>query len=105
MDQAAADGGLVERRSAHRGRCSEPGGSGPRLPPCPPPHCSRALQPRTAGSGGSLSTEEAARRALSDIIERLPDAIDLVDLRARAEEVTPYVAVAIQVGGWLGGWG
>jgi hypothetical protein len=38
-------------------------------------------------------------------MERLPDAIDLVDLRARAEEVTPYVAVAIQVGGWLGGWG
>jgi len=56
----------------------------------------QSLQPREAGGEAGASTEERARAVLDDLLERTPDDFDLEDIRGRAEEVTPYVMVAIQ---------
>ena len=55
-----------------------------------------SLQPRESGGEAGASTEERARAVLDDLLERLPEVYDLEEVRARAEEVTPYVMVAIQ---------
>ena len=55
-----------------------------------------SLQPREAGGEAGASTEERARTVLDDTMERLPEEFDLESIRGRAEEVTPYVMVAIQ---------
>ena len=55
-----------------------------------------SLQPREAGGEAGASTEERARAVLDDLLERTPEEFDLEEVRARAEDVTPYVMVAIQ---------
>jgi len=56
------------------------------------------MQPRDSGGEGGLSTEEKARLVLEDIVERLPEAYDMEDVRSRVEESPPppYTMVAIQ---------
>lgn len=55
-----------------------------------------SMQPREASGEAGASTEDKARSVLDDVSERLPEEFDLEDIRKRAEEVTPYVMVAIQ---------
>ena len=69
------------------------------LPPpvlLPPPL--RPAQPSGGGGEGAPSPEEAARRAVEEVGDRLPAGFDLEEIRGRAEEETPYVMVALQVG-------
>ena len=57
------------------------------------------LQPLEGGGEGGLGPEEKAKMVLDDLGERLPEQFDLEAIRGRADEFTPYVMVAIQVGG------
>lgn len=60
------------------------------------------LQPSEGGGEGGLGPEEKAKMVLDDLADRLPEQFDLEEIRGRADELTPYVMVAIQVGlGWL----
>jgi dynein heavy chain len=61
------------------------------------------LQPSEGGGEGGLGAEENAKMVLDDLRDRLPDGFDLEDIRGRVDEFTPYVMVAIQVGGVGGG--
>jgi dynein heavy chain len=55
------------------------------------------LQPAArGGGGGGLGPEERARMVLDDVLERLPAAFDLEELRGRLDEPTPYAMVALQ---------
>jgi hypothetical protein len=49
-------------------------------------------------SGKSL--EESAKMVMDVMLEKLPEVYDMEAIRAKVEEVTPYVMVAIQVGAW-----
>ena len=65
----------------------------------------QCLQPREARGEGSLSVEEQARARLEDLSERIPELLDMEDMRGRVDEFTPYIMVAIQVGsGWGSDW-
>ena len=55
-----------------------------------------SLQPREAGGGEGMSTEDKAKMVLDDLLERLPEQFDVEDLRQRMEEVTPYAMVCLQ---------
>jgi len=55
-----------------------------------------AMQPREAGGEAGMSPEDKAKMVLDELVERLPDQFDEEDIRGRAEEITPYVMVAIQ---------
>ncbi|KAI8473051.1 MAG: flagellar outer dynein arm heavy chain beta [Monoraphidium minutum] len=54
------------------------------------------LQPAEGGGDGGLGPEEKAKMVLDDLGDRLPEQYDLEDIRGRADELTPYVMVAIQ---------
>ena len=53
------------------------------------------LQPRDAAGEGGLSSEERARMVLEDVVERLPDAYDMEDIRSCAPPLaTPATVLA-----------
>ena len=56
------------------------------------------MQPRdsTSGAGAGASREEKIKALLDEILEKLPEEFNMVELFARAEEKTPYVLVALQ---------
>ena len=47
-------------------------------------HALQSMQPRDAGGEGGLSEEEKARMVLEDIVERLPEAYDMEEIRGCA---------------------
>ncbi|NXJ83957.1 DYH17 protein, partial [Trogon melanurus] len=50
-----------------------------------------------AGGGSGVSREEkASTSALDDIVQRLPEPFNMLEIMAKAEEKTPYVVVAFQ---------
>jgi dynein heavy chain len=57
------------------------------------------LQPRESGStGGPVTTREDKIKALvDDIMEKMPDAFNMIEIMGKVEERTPYVVVAFQV--------
>ena len=57
-----------------------------------------SLQPRTAGGGAGLSVEDKAKQSLDDILEKLPDAYDMIDIieKLAGEERTPFTNVFLQ---------
>ena len=55
-----------------------------------------SLQPRDGGGEEGSSVEDQAKMVLDDLVERLPDQFDLEDIRGRADDITPYIMVAIQ---------
>ncbi|KAL2077981.1 hypothetical protein ACEWY4_025666 [Coilia grayii] len=56
------------------------------------------MQPRDGGGGegGASSREEKVRGILDEIMEKLPEEFNMVELLSKAEERTPYVVVALQ---------
>lgn len=57
-----------------------------------------------AGSGASApagGTEAAVRASLADLLGRLPPPLSIVDIEARVKDKTPFVVVALQVGGGM----
>jgi dynein heavy chain len=56
----------------------------------------RELQPRGAGMGGGLSVTDRAKAMLDDIMEKLPDQFEMIDILDRVEERTPYINVFLQ---------
>ncbi len=38
-----------------------------------------------------------AKVVLDELLEKLPDQMDLADIRARVDELTPFLMVALQV--------
>ena len=58
------------------------------------------MQPREAGAGagGGVSREEKIKSLLDEILEKLPDEFNMVEIMAKVppEERTPYVVVAFQ---------
>ncbi|KAK2835022.1 hypothetical protein Q5P01_015506 [Channa striata] len=56
------------------------------------------MQPRDGGvgEGGGATREEKVRALLDEIMERLPEEFNMVELLAKAEERTPYQVVALQ---------
>ncbi|XP_055553184.1 dynein axonemal heavy chain 17 isoform X2 [Falco cherrug] len=56
------------------------------------------LQPKEldAGGGSAVSQEEKVKSVLGEIIERLPEPFNMVEIMAKAVNKTPYVVVALQ---------
>uniref|UniRef100_A0A8C4UZ95 Dynein axonemal heavy chain 17 n=1 Tax=Falco tinnunculus TaxID=100819 RepID=A0A8C4UZ95_FALTI len=56
------------------------------------------MQPRATsmGEGGVVTREETVKALLEEMLEKLTDEFNLVELMAKVEERTPYVAVAFQ---------
>ena len=56
------------------------------------------LQPRESGSGGGQVTtrEEKVKMIVDDIMEKMPDQFNILELMGKCEEKTPYVVVCFQ---------
>ncbi|XP_070581054.1 dynein beta chain, ciliary-like isoform X2 [Ptychodera flava] len=55
------------------------------------------MQPRDSAAGaGGVSREEKVKSVLDEILEKLPDEFNMVELFAKTEEKTPYTVVALQ---------
>lgn len=56
------------------------------------------MQPResSGGDGAGASREEKVKTILDEILEKLPEPFNMVELSSKAEEKTPYVLVALQ---------
>jgi len=54
------------------------------------------LQPRSASGGGGMSLQDKAKQVLDDILEKMPDFFDMVEILEKVEERTPYVNVFLQ---------
>ncbi|KAM6377006.1 LOW QUALITY PROTEIN: dynein axonemal heavy chain 17 [Pluvialis apricaria] len=56
------------------------------------------MQPKEsdAGGGSGVSREEKVKSVLDEIIERLPEPFNMVEIMAKAVDKTPYVVVAFQ---------
>ncbi|XP_076002796.1 dynein axonemal heavy chain 9 [Genypterus blacodes] len=56
------------------------------------------MQPRDggAGEGGAMTREEKVRVVLEEIMEKLPEEFNMVELLGKAEERTPFQVVALQ---------
>lgn len=55
------------------------------------------LQPREDVQEGGLRVEEKAKIVLDDVLDRLPEAPRMDEIRSRVNEPTPYTMVALQV--------
>ena len=57
------------------------------------------LQPRESGGGGSSSSsrEEKVKTIVDDIIEKMPEQFNIVEMMAKCEDRTPYIVVCFQV--------
>lgn len=57
------------------------------------------LQPRESGDssgGGGMSKDDISKQIIEDIVDKIPDEFNLVEIMARVEERTPYIIVAFQ---------
>ena len=56
------------------------------------------LQPRESGSDGGQATtrEEKVKTIVDDILEKMPDQFNMLEIMAKCEERTPYVIVCFQ---------
>lgn len=54
------------------------------------------LQPRGAGGAGGMTMQEKVKRLLDDVMERLPEQFNLLELEERVDERTPYTNVFLQ---------
>ncbi|XP_076154706.1 dynein axonemal heavy chain 17-like isoform X2 [Alosa pseudoharengus] len=56
------------------------------------------LQPKdsSAAGAGGVSREEKVKAILDEILEKLPDSFNMVEIVAKAEEKTPFIIVVLQ---------
>ncbi|XP_039201063.1 dynein heavy chain 17, axonemal isoform X2 [Crotalus tigris] len=56
------------------------------------------MQPKESDSGGGtgVSREEKVKTVLDEILDRLPEPFNMIEIMAKAAEKTPYVVVAFQ---------
>lgn len=56
------------------------------------------LQPRdsSSSSGSGVSKEEIVKQMIEDIVDKIPDEFNMVEIMARVEDRTPYIIVAFQ---------
>ncbi|XP_065217396.1 dynein beta chain, ciliary [Planococcus citri] len=56
------------------------------------------MQPRDAGSGGgqTITREDKVKQTIDEILEKLPEEFNMVEITSKVEERTPYVIVAFQ---------
>ena len=56
------------------------------------------LQPRESGSDGGqvITREEKVKTIVDDIMEKMPDQFNILELMGKCEEKTPYVVVCFQ---------
>jgi dynein heavy chain len=56
------------------------------------------LQPREGGGGGGQATtrEEKVKTLVDDIMEKLPEQFNMIEIQSKVEERTPYVIVCFQ---------
>ncbi|KAH0560560.1 hypothetical protein KQX54_005896 [Cotesia glomerata] len=56
------------------------------------------MQPRDAGDSGgqTVTREDKVKQILDEIVEKLPEEFNMIDIMAKVEERTPYVIVAFQ---------
>lgn len=56
------------------------------------------MQPRdsSASGGAGASREEKVKNILDEILEKLPEPFNMLELSSKTEEKTPYVLVALQ---------
>eukprot|EP00295_Goniomonas_pacifica_P045819 CAMPEP_0175918472 /NCGR_PEP_ID=MMETSP0108-20121206/11901_1 /TAXON_ID=195067 ORGANISM="Goniomonas pacifica, Strain CCMP1869" /NCGR_SAMPLE_ID=MMETSP0108 /ASSEMBLY_ACC=CAM_ASM_000204 /LENGTH=1079 /DNA_ID=CAMNT_0017241099 /DNA_START=10 /DNA_END=3249 /DNA_ORIENTATION=- len=54
------------------------------------------LQPRSAGGGSGMSLQDKAKFVLDDIMDKMPEVFDMVEILERVEERTPYNNVFLQ---------
>uniref|UniRef100_UPI00398F13EE dynein axonemal heavy chain 9-like isoform X1 n=2 Tax=Pristiophorus japonicus TaxID=55135 RepID=UPI00398F13EE len=56
------------------------------------------MQPRdsSGGEGGGTTREEKVKAILDEVVERLPEEFNVLELMSKAEERTPYIVVAFQ---------
>ena len=56
------------------------------------------LQPKTAGGEGSMSREDKSKMILDEILEKLPDDFDMLDItdRLAGEDRSPFTNVFLQ---------
>ncbi|PIK39300.1 dynein beta-heavy chain [Apostichopus japonicus] len=56
------------------------------------------MQPRDSGSsgGGGSSREEKLKTILDEIVEKLPEEFNMMEIMGKVEEITPYSVVAFQ---------
>ncbi len=54
------------------------------------------MQPKDTSSGTSISREEKVKQILDEMLEKLPEGFNLMELIARVEDRTPYINVALQ---------
>ena len=60
------------------------------------------LQPRessTQGGGPATTREDKIKTLVDDIMEKLPEPFNMIEIMGKVEERTPYVVVAFQVRG------
>ena len=57
------------------------------------------LQPREGGGGGgqAATREEKVKTLVDDIMEKMPEQFNMLEIMAKVEERTPYVIVCFQV--------
>mmetsp|Transcript_13737 Transcript_13737/g.31794 ORF Transcript_13737/g.31794 Transcript_13737/m.31794 type:complete len:4493 (-) Transcript_13737:49-13527(-) len=54
------------------------------------------LQPRGAGGGGGMSLQDKAKYVLDDIMDKMPELFDMIEILERVEERTPFNNVFLQ---------
>jgi dynein heavy chain len=55
-----------------------------------------SMQPRSASGAGGMSLQDKAKQVLDDIMEKLPDFFDMVEILEKVEERSPFVNVFLQ---------
>ncbi|CAI6373183.1 unnamed protein product [Macrosiphum euphorbiae] len=56
------------------------------------------MQPRDSSSSGGagMSRDEKVRQALDDVLDKVPEPFNLIDMMSKVEDQTPYVIVSFQ---------
>uniref|UniRef100_A0A2H8TNS3 Dynein beta chain, ciliary n=1 Tax=Melanaphis sacchari TaxID=742174 RepID=A0A2H8TNS3_9HEMI len=56
------------------------------------------MQPRDLGSSGGtgMSRDEKVKQTLDDVLDKVPEPFNLIDMMSKVEEQTPYVIVSFQ---------
>lgn len=56
------------------------------------------MQPKDTGAGGgiTISREDKVKHILEEILDKLPEEFNIMEIMAKVEERTPYIIVAFQ---------